>query len=103
MLSRLWRTGFDPGRLDELQRFASEVSAPMFQELPGCLGYIFAVEGSSWITQTFWESRSDLNEAEASERYRSVVAEIGKTGFLRDPQTTEVFTITAYEPPAPDS
>jgi hypothetical protein len=53
MLLRLWGTEFDPERLDELKRFANEVSAPMFRELPGCLGSIFAVDGSTWITQTF--------------------------------------------------
>jgi hypothetical protein len=40
-----------------LQSFAVEVSAPMFRRLDGCLGHIYAVEGSTRITQTFWTHR----------------------------------------------
>ena len=43
-----------------------EISAPTFCELPGCLGYIYAVADGTWITQTFWESEDYIHAAEES-------------------------------------
>lgn len=101
MITRIWRTDFDEARLDELQRFAEDVSAPMFGRLPGCLGYVYAVTGSTWVTQTYWESERHIAEAEASSLYRDVVDRILAAGFLGGEQTTEVLTVTAYAPPPP--
>ncbi len=100
MLIRIWRSDFDTTRRDELQRFADEISAPMFRRLPGCLGFVYGAAGSTWITQTFWDSEQHIEEAEASELYQNVVSRILGTGFLGDDQRTEVFEVTAYEPPS---
>jgi quinol monooxygenase YgiN len=104
MLIRIWRTGFDTTRLPELQQFADDVSGPMFRSFQGCMGYVFAVDGSTWITQTFWESADHLEKAEASDDYRRVVERIGGIGVLEGDQTTEVFEITTYRalPPLAD-
>lgn len=99
MLIRIWRTEFDATRRSELQHFAEEISAPMFRRLGGCLGYVYAVSGSTWITQTFWESHEAIDNAEASALYQEVVGGILATGFLGDEQTTEVFEVTAYAVP----
>lgn len=99
MLIRIWRTDFDKTREAELQRFADEVSAPMFTRLTGCVGYVYAVAGDQWITQTFWESEEAIEKAEASQLYRDVVSRIHAAGFLGDRQTTEVFEVTAYAAP----
>lgn len=98
MVARIWRTQFDPERLEELQRFARDVSAPMFRELPGCLGYLYGVSGSTWITQTFWASHDHIAAAEESALYRDVVDRILAAGFLRPPQETELFDISDYAP-----
>jgi hypothetical protein len=95
----LWRTDFDPSRRDELQYFADVTSAAMFRQLPGCLGYVYAVSGATWITQTFWAAESDIAAAEASSLYRRVVGEIVAAGFLGDRQETEVFEVTTYAAP----
>ena len=100
MFIRIWRTDFDITRQDELQAFAIEISAPMFRQLPGCLGYIYAVADGTWITQTFWESDDYIHAAEASAVYREVVSNILATGCLGDRQTTEIFEVTSYEAPA---
>ena len=99
MFTRIWRTEFDTARQDELQRFAEDISAPMFHQLPGCVGYLHAVTGSTWITQTFWESEQHIKDAEASAVYREVVSAILATGFLGDQQSTEVFEVTGYAAP----
>ncbi len=94
MIARIWRTDFDPDRLDELRRFADEISAPMLGALPGCLGQVHANDGRSWMTITLWESRAHIEQAEASQRYRDTVDAILAAGFLRGGQTTDVFDIT---------
>ncbi len=99
VLTRLWVTDFDVERRDELESFAIEVSAPMFRTLSGCLGYIYAVEGSTWITQTFWASENDIVVAESSALYRDVVARILAAGFLIGNQTTMVLQVAEYAPP----
>ncbi len=99
MLTRIWTTGFDTARRDELQRFADEISAPMFRQLPGCLGYLYAVTGSTWITQSFWASEADIEAAEASALYRDVVGRITEAAFLGNEQTAEVFEVTTYAAP----
>ena len=99
MFTRIWRTEFDTARQDELQRFAEDISASMFRQLPGCLGYLHAIAGSTWITQTFWESEQHIRDAEASAVYRDVVSRILATGFLGDQQSTEVFEVTGYAAP----
>jgi len=100
MLTRIWTTEFDAARRDELQRFADEISAPMFRRLPGCIGYLYAVTDSTWITQSFWASQADIEAAEASAQYRDVVGRIMEAGFLGDDQTVAVFEVTTYAAPA---
>lgn len=100
MFTHIWRIEFDVTRRDELQHFGEKILAPMFNRLPGCLGYVYAVSGSTWITQTFWESEEDVASAEASALYQEVVGGILATGFVGDEQTTEVFEVAAYAPPS---
>lgn len=99
MLLRIWRTEFDPARRDELERFAEQVSAPMLLESEGCLGYLYACTGSTWITQTYWVSREAIYRAEASAAYRNVVRRILATGLLGEVQTTEVMEIVGGSAP----
>jgi hypothetical protein len=98
MLTRIWMTEFDVERRDELQSFAVEVSAPMFRRLDGCLGHIYAVQGSTWVTQTFWTSEDDIATAESSALYKDGVGQILAAGF-GDHQTITVFEVTDYAPP----
>ena len=95
MILRIWRTRFDPSRLGELQDFAESISMPMFDSLPGCVGQIHANDGSTWITQTLWESTEAISEAESSDRYRGTVAAILDLGVIVGEPTTEVFTVTS--------
>lgn len=94
MITRIWKTRFDPIRLTELQEFANTISAPMLGALPGCIGQIHANDGQTWITQTFWESRDHIARAEIDPRYRDTVQAILAAGFLCGEQTTELFDVT---------
>lgn len=93
MYTRIWRSKFNRDRRAELERFASEVSAPMSEALDGCLGHIYGVDGSTWITQTFWDSRQSIAAAESTAAYREAVERIVAAGFLAGEQTTEVFEV----------
>lgn len=95
MLLRIWRTSFDRARLDELQRFADDISSGMFRELEGCLGYSYANRGSEWLTITRWTSQEAIDRAEKSALYQAVVDDIVSRGFLGDTQTTEVYELTS--------
>jgi len=41
---------------------------------PGCLGFVYGVAGSKWVTQTFWDTEEHIEDAEASALYRDVVS-----------------------------
>ena len=73
---------YEFARRDELQRFAEEISAPMFRSLPGCLGFVYGVAGSTWVSQTFWDTEEHIEDAEASALYRDVVSRLLDTGVL---------------------
>jgi hypothetical protein len=94
MITRIWKTRFDPTRLTELQEFADTISAPMLEVFPGCIGQIHANDGQTWITQTFWESHDHIAQAETDPRYRDTVRAILAAGFLYGDQTTELFDVT---------
>lgn len=95
MLLRIWRTEFDRDRLDELEAFANDISAPMFRDLPGCVGYTYAHDESTWLTITRWDNAESIEAAERSPRYREVVHAILDRGFLGVTQTTESYELTA--------
>lgn len=97
VLIRIWRTQFDETRRDELRRFAADISSPMFREMPGCAGHIYAFQGSTWITQTFWEETEAIEKAEQSIRYQEVVRQLADTGVLRGSPTIEVFVVDALD------
>jgi heme-degrading monooxygenase HmoA len=95
MLARMWRTGVDPSRVGEYERFASSRSLPMFRAHRGCLEVLFLRSSAdSAAVLTVWEDPDAIVELEASELYRETVAAILAAGFLTGPQTVEVYEIT---------
>mgnify|MGYP003578603578 CR=1 FL=1 len=91
MVVRVWTTGFDPARLDELNRFANTRSLPMFRRHDGCLGVIFAPGKAEYLTISFWRDHAATAALEASEDYKQTVAAILAEGFLRAPQNTQLY------------
>jgi len=91
----LWRTEFDPERLDELNEFARTRSTPMFDSFPGCMGHLFSHRGDTYLTISMWIGRHAINQAEASDVYKETVGALLATGILRGEQHTEVFDIDA--------
>lgn len=94
MLIRLWRTGVEEGRVDDLVRFAHDRSLPMFQSHEGCLGVLFAGgSDDGFLTVTLWPDADAITDLERSESYRAVVAEIMTSGLLAGEQTTQVLEV----------
>ena len=94
MIVRIWRTGIDPARADEYERFAEERSLPMFRAQPGFRGVFFTTAADDRrAVISFWEDQGDVELLGRSESYRDTAAALGSTGILRGEQTVEVLEV----------
>ena len=91
MKCRIWRTQVVPGRFEEYERFARDVSLPMFQSQAGYRGVMMAGEGPERIVITLWESDDAIAALDASPTYRDTVSKIIATGFLTGEQSVDVY------------
>jgi heme-degrading monooxygenase HmoA len=100
VIVRIWRTGIDPARAAEYERFAEERSLPMFRAQPGFRGVLFttAAEGGRAVI-SFWEDERAVGLLDRSERYRATASALGSSGILRGEQSVEVLTVHGGEPP----
>jgi heme-degrading monooxygenase HmoA len=90
---RIWRTGLDESRAAEYERFAREVSLPMFRDHRGFLGLLFGRNGGDAVVTTLWEDHAAADELERSTRYRATVTRIVEAGFLAGESTVERFEV----------
>jgi heme-degrading monooxygenase HmoA len=91
MKCRIWRTQVVPGRFGEYERFAREVSLPMFQSQAGYRGVIMTGDGSERMVITLWENDHAIAALDTSPTYRETVSKIIATGFLTGEQSVEVY------------
>jgi heme-degrading monooxygenase HmoA len=101
VIARIWRTGIDPSRAGEYDRFAEDRSLPMFRAQQGFRGVLFttaAVDRRAVIS--FWEDRRAVELLDGSASYRDTAAALGSTGILRGEQTVEVLAVDGGDPPA---
>lgn len=94
MIARLWVTGLDPDKAAEYDAFANSRSLLMFRSLDGCLGVIFVRSGDRGYVLSLWRDAASVEALEHSELYRSTVNDIKGAGFLEEPQTTELVSLT---------
>jgi heme-degrading monooxygenase HmoA len=99
MIVRTWRTQIDEARASEYERFASEVSLPMFRAHHGFRGLLFGRDSSDCVVITLWEDHAAVDALEASPRYRDTVARISETGFLAGRSLTERFELHGNDLP----
>jgi heme-degrading monooxygenase HmoA len=90
LIARIWHTDVDPDRADEYERFASEISLPMFKAQPGCAGVLMLRNGASCQVITLWQSQEAIAALDTSASYRETVERIVAQGFLRGEQRVEV-------------
>jgi heme-degrading monooxygenase HmoA len=91
MIARIWRTGVEPGREQEYETFAREISLPMFRAQQGYRGVLMGREGDRCIVVSLWGSMADVHALAKSEYYAKTVERIIGKGFLIGEQTTECF------------
>jgi heme-degrading monooxygenase HmoA len=91
LIIRIWRTRVDEARAAEYERFARDVSWPMFRQHEGYLGVLMGREGAECVVITCWRGRADVDALAASPVYRDVVGRIRAAGFLLEDQTTDSF------------
>jgi heme-degrading monooxygenase HmoA len=101
VIVRIWRTGIDPARADEYERFAQERSLPMFRAQQGFRGVLFTTtaDGRRAVI-SFWEDQGAVDLLDRSETYGDTAAALGSTGVLRGEQTVEVLEVHGGELPA---
>ena len=101
MIVRIWRTGIDPARADEYDRFAQERSLPMFRSQPGCRGVLFTTAADDRrAVISFWDDQDAVNRLDRSETYRETAGALGATGILRGEQTVELLNVSGGDLPA---
>ena len=91
MKCRIWRTGVVSGRFEEYERFAREISLPMFRSQAGYRGVMMAGDGPERIVITLWEDDDAIAALDSSRSYRDTVSRIVATGFLTGAQSVEVY------------
>jgi heme-degrading monooxygenase HmoA len=94
MLVRIWRTGVDPERVADYERFARERSLPMFRRRPGCLGVLFSRYDRGAAVVSFWQDAAAIQRLDSDPEYAETVEAILATGLLTGAQTVEVLTVT---------
>jgi heme-degrading monooxygenase HmoA len=100
VIVRTWRTGIDPARAAEYERFAEERSLPMFRAQPGFRGVLFTTAADDRrAVISFWEDEAAVELLDRSESYRETAAALGSTGILRGEQTVEVLDVSGGDLP----
>ncbi len=93
MLVRIWKVSLAPNKAAELERFATNISLPMFKTQPGCLGVLFTRTETECATISIWQSEHAVESMEQSALYKQVVRQIEQSGILREDHHTEVFLV----------
>jgi heme-degrading monooxygenase HmoA len=91
MKCRIWRTQVVQGRFEEYERFAREISLPMFRSQAGYRGVLMAGDGSERIVVTLWEDDEAVAALDLSRTYRDTVSRIVAAGLLTGAQSVEVY------------
>ena len=101
MIVRIWRTGIDPARTADYERFAEERSLPMFRAQPGFRGVLFTTAADDRrAVSSFWEDQDAVDRLDESETYRETASALGSSGILQGEQTVEVLHVSGGDLPA---
>ena len=92
-VARLWIASIDDARAEDYERFAREVSLPMFRRQPGFEGALMFRSGGDCAVLTLWGSDAEANALLESPLYQGTVAEIQNLGLLTGSQNVELFDV----------
>ena len=100
MIVRIWRTGIDPARAEDYERFARERSLPMFRAQRGFRGVLFAAgDAAERMVLSFWEDAGAVAALDGSPTYRATVDALLASEILTGEQTVEVLDVHGGDPP----
>ncbi len=92
-IARIWRTNVSPDRADDYERFAKNVSLPMFRVQQGFAGVLMLRDDADCLVITLWNEQADITALSKSESYNATVEHILNEGFLMGEQTTESYDL----------
>lgn len=96
MIVRLWKTRVVEQRMADYERFAREVSLPMFRRQPGCCGVAMFRRGQDCVVLTLWKDRGSVGALSTSKSYAEAVGQINSAGFLLEDQSVELFDLHLF-------
>jgi heme-degrading monooxygenase HmoA len=100
VIVRIWRTGIDPARAEDYERFANERSLPMFRAQAGFRGVLFASGGETErVVLSFWADAGSVAALDDSPSYAETAGALLETGILAGQQTVEVLDVHGGDPP----
>ena len=92
MIVRVWSSGYDPARLDDLAAFCTRRLQPFFRDHDGCLACFFTHDDEEWRTITFWRDQAAVDGVKDAAVYRALLDELLASGVLRGSQTVRKMT-----------
>lgn len=81
-IARIWTATLLPERCGDYDRFAEDVSLPMFKSHDGFLGVAMMHNQKAACVITYWSGMDAVRSLEASARYRATVEAIKATGVI---------------------
>ena len=97
MLARVWTTGVRPERMDDYEKFAREISLPMFRAQQGFLGCIMSHRNGVARVLTLWRDADAIAALDQSSSYRATVQKILVADLLAGQQSTEVGDVHLFD------
>lgn len=101
-VARLWWATLMPGRGNDYDRFASEVSLPMFRSHGGYRGVSMMRNDEHCCVVTYWSDMDAVRQLEMSSRYAATVEAIKAASILREFGETIIMTphLSDFDEPA---
>ena len=93
MIARIWTTKCRESRAQEYQRFAGDVSLPMFTRQEGLCGVLFLRQGEDCRVLSLWEDMAAIGKLATSQSYQAVVEKIVALDLLHGGQTVELLEV----------
>jgi heme-degrading monooxygenase HmoA len=101
VIVRIWRTGIDPARTEDYERFTRERSLPMFRSQAGFRGVLFASgDETERVVLSFWENAGAVAALDGSPSYGETVDALLASGILTGEQSVEVLDVHGGDPPS---
>lgn len=93
MIARLWRCKVRAGHEANYERFAAEVSLPMFRGQAGIVGVLLLRAPEERVALSLWQDERAVASLSSSPSYRETVQRLEDSGMLLDSPSVEEFEV----------